>query len=71
MREQVLREEPLCYIGLAMDPPQYHPSSIADHKIPKSEGGTDDRANYGGACDPCHKRKTAAEAARARLRNRS
>lgn len=66
MREVVLREEPLCYMCLAMDPPRYTPSVIADHRTPKAEGGTDDRENYGGACEPCHKAKTAAEAARGR-----
>lgn len=68
MRARVLAEEPLCYIGLAMDPPEYHPATIADHKVPKSEGGTDDRENYGGACEPCHRAKTARESARARIR---
>lgn len=69
MRERVLREEPLCRMCLALDPPRYTPSRIADHIKPRAEGGTDDRENYqalGHAddCD-CHARKTAAEAARA------
>lgn len=72
MRERVLNEEPLCRVCLAMDPPRYTPSSIADHIVPKAEGGTDDRANYQGLGNPkmcdCHARKTAKEAARARRR---
>ncbi|WP_156002640.1 HNH endonuclease [Sphingomonas melonis] len=68
MRAQVLREEPLCRICLAMDPPRFTPTAIADHIVPKAEGGTDDRDNYQGACVPCHKAKTAEEAARARRR---
>lgn len=70
MRERVLAEEPLCYMCLAMDPPICTASTIADHKVPKSEGGTDDRDNYGGACAPCHRRKTAEEAARGARRAR-
>jgi len=71
MRERVLREEPLCRACLAMDPPQYSPSAIADHITPKAEGGTDDRENYQGLCKPCDVAKTARESARGRLRNRS
>ena len=75
MRALVLREEPLCEMCLAMAPPRYTPSGIADHRIPKAEGGTDDRENYQAlgyplsrypnGCD-CHRIKTEAEAARAR-----
>lgn len=68
MRRQVLREEPLCRICLAMDPPRYSPTTIADHVVPKAEGGGDERENYQGACGPCHAMKTAAESARARRR---
>lgn len=68
MRQQVLREEPLCRLCLAMEPPCYSPTVIADHIIPKAEGGGDERENYQGVCDPCHKVKTAEEALRARRR---
>lgn len=68
MRQQVLREEPLCRMCLAMEPQRITPTTIADHIVPKAEGGGDDRENYQGACDPCHKAKTAEEAARARRR---
>ena len=70
MRRIVLAEEPLCRMCLAMEPPRYTPSTIADHIKPKAEGGTDDRENYQGACDPCSKAKTARESARARRRSR-
>ena len=40
--------------------------TAVDHKIPKFEGGTDDDANLGAICDPCHHTKTTTEAARAR-----
>lgn len=66
MRERVLVEEPCCYLCLAKTPPIYTPSTIAEHKVPKAEGGTDDRDNYGGACDECARAKTLDEAARAR-----
>lgn len=69
MRERVLREEPLCRPCLAQDPPRYTPSTIADHVVPKAEGGTDDRENYQGSCDPCHRLKTAKESARGRKRS--
>lgn len=66
MRSRILIEEPLCRICLAMGRPRYTPSTIADHIVPKAEGGGDERENYQGVCLPCHKVKTAAEAARAR-----
>lgn len=68
MRERVLREEPLCRPCLAKQPPEYAASTIADHIIPKAEGGGDERENYQGSCDPCHRAKTAEEAARGRRR---
>jgi len=34
---------------------------IADHKVPKAKGGTDDRSNYQLLCDPCSDAKTLAE----------
>lgn len=66
MRAQVLREEPLCRACLAAG--RVAATEIADHIIPKAEGGTDDRSNYQGLCKPCHKAKTAQESARARAR---
>lgn len=68
MRKRVLAEEPLCRMCLAMDPPRYTPSTIADHIVPQAEGGTDDRDNYQGLDTECHAIKTAQEASRARRR---
>lgn len=70
MRRIVLAEEPLCRMCLAMEPPRYTPSTIADHITPKAEGGSDERSNYQGACDSCSKRKTGRESARGRRRQR-
>jgi len=68
MRALVLHEEPLCRACLAMDPPRTSASRIADHITPKAEGGSDQRENYQGLCEPCSKAKTARESARARSR---
>lgn len=68
MRARVLEEEPLCRLCLALDPPRYTASRIADHITPKAEGGGDDRENYQALCDGCSKAKTARESARARSR---
>lgn len=37
------------------------PGKVADHKIPKAQGGTDDRSNYQLLCQPCSDAKTLAE----------
>lgn len=70
MRALVLVEEPLCRKCLAKTPPRYAPTTIADHIIPKAEGGTDERENYQGLCGPCDVIKTAQESKRARARKR-
>lgn len=60
MRARVLREEPLCRLctinGLVAA------STVADHIIALEDGGSNDRANFQGLCDPCHHAKTAREA---------
>lgn len=66
MRERVLAEEPLCRECTRRG--IIEPTTIADHIIPKAEGGSDDRDNYQGLCDRCSKAKTAIEAARAQGR---
>ena len=54
LRAQVLREEPWCRrCG--------RESTEVDHRIPRSQGGTDDRENLQGVCKPCHSRKGAKE----------
>lgn len=37
------------------------PGTIADHRIPKARGGTDDRENYSLLCVPCHDAKSLRE----------
>ena len=59
LREQVLREEPLCKICLMQG--AVTPATDVDHKIPKSMGGTDARTNLQSLCSTCHSRKTATE----------
>lgn len=59
MRKLVLVEEPLCRLCLADGVST--PSTIADHIIPKADGGGSDRGNYQGLCKACHDRKTIAE----------
>jgi 5-methylcytosine-specific restriction protein A len=62
----VLAEEPLCRscreAGLVAV------STIVDHIKPLSEGGSDDRSNKQGLCEPCHLAKSKAERARAARR---
>lgn len=67
MRERVLLEEPLCRECLKRN--LVVATTIADHIVPKAEGGSDDRENYQGLCSPCSSAKTAAEAARAQGRS--
>jgi 5-methylcytosine-specific restriction protein A len=66
MRARVLAEEPLCRVCLAEG--RVSATTIADHRIPKAEGGTDDHENYQGLCGDCDVIKTAQESARARAR---
>lgn len=68
MRQQVLREEPICRICLQGDPSRVTATVIADHIVPKAGGGGNERQNYQGVCAACHLEKTAAEAAQARRR---
>jgi 5-methylcytosine-specific restriction enzyme A len=44
------------------------PATQVDHITPKAKGGTDDPDNLQAICDPCHKDKTAREAAEAQGR---
>ncbi len=53
MREVVLIEEPVCKIC------GRRASRQVDHKIPISQGGTDERPNLQGICDDCHDEKNA------------
>lgn len=62
LRTRLLRHSPLCVICLAAG--RYKAATVIDHKVPRIEGGSDDESNLQALCGPCHKVKTAAEAAR-------
>jgi 5-methylcytosine-specific restriction protein A len=60
VRARVLAEEAYCrHCGA-----DGHPSDHVDHLVPRSRGGTNDRANLQRLCHACHSRKTQAEGAR-------
>jgi len=63
-RRAVLNEEPLCRMCLAEG--RVSASVVVDHIKPLSQGGSDDRGNKQGLCDPCHDAKTKAEAVEGR-----
>lgn len=57
-REQVLREEPTCryrYRGCTVQ------STVCDHIVPRSQGGSDYRSNLAGCCRHCHAVKSQRE----------
>lgn len=51
-RQRIRAEEPLCRVCLAEG--RTRPTTEVDHIVPLSQGGTDDRGNKQGLCDPCH-----------------
>ena len=59
LRDSVRVEEPLCRRCLEVG--RIQQTEEVDHIIPKSNGGTDDRANLQGLCKSCHSRKTMTE----------
>jgi 5-methylcytosine-specific restriction protein A len=68
LRDRVLRRDPTCAIG---GPGCTVTSTIADHIVPRAEGGTDDLDNLQGVCAVCSDAKTKQEAARGRARARA
>lgn len=68
IRRQVLAEEPICRMCDAEG--FVTATTIADHIVPKAEGGRTVRSNYQGLCKAHHDEKTAAEARRGAARNR-
>lgn len=60
LRQQVLRDQPLCQPCLRAG--FVRPSREVDHIVPRSQGGTSDRANLQGICVECHRAKTRGEA---------
>jgi 5-methylcytosine-specific restriction protein A len=65
-RAEVLREEPLCRACTAAG--RVEPSTRVDHIKPLSDGGSDERENKQGLCEPCHDAKSKAERAAAAKR---
>lgn len=70
VRRRILRRDPTCRCTGCRhhNGPCASPSTIADHIVPKAEGGSDQETNGQGLCAPCHDEKTRAEAARGRAR---
>lgn len=62
LRDQVLREEPLCSVCRDEDG-RVEVSTHCDHIVPKAAGGSDERGNLRGMCAYHHRQKTAREAA--------
>ena len=59
LRAAVLADDPFCY--LCAERGVVTIARVVDHKRPKWLGGTDDRDNLGGLCNPCNLAKTASE----------
>ena len=66
LRAAKLAADPLCAPCLALG--RTTAATHVDHVTPKSRGGTDDWSNVQSICAPCHKDKTAREAAEAQGR---
>lgn len=66
MRAALLRREPLC--RECKKHGRIRAATIADHIIPKAQGGTDDEDNYQPLCKLCSDAKTARESAEAQGR---
>ncbi|HCQ48829.1 MAG TPA: endonuclease [Achromobacter sp.] len=62
------RDRHLCQCCDCVNTARVLPATEVDHRIPKSEGGTDAPDNLCAINSDCHKRKTAKESARARAR---
>jgi len=60
LREQLLRQEPLCRLCLANG--RLIPATIADHITPIAQGGAiHDISNLQPVCAPCHQDKSNAD----------
>ncbi|KWT62851.1 endonuclease [Streptomyces albus subsp. albus] len=58
LRAQVLARDPVCVLC------RTRPSTVADHIVPMTD--RHELEHLQGVCDPCHRQKTAREAAAAR-----
>ena len=62
LREQLLRQEPLCRMCQAKSPPRVTAATIADHIVPLAKGGAvHDINNLQPVCGPCHQDKSNAD----------
>lgn len=59
LRDMFLREHPLCECEECRRLGRVRAATDVDHIIPRSQGGTDDRANLQALAHECHSRKTA------------
>lgn len=60
-RQAVIAEEPFCRLCLKQG--KRVRTDVVDHIKPLAWGGTDDRSNKQGLCQPCHDAKSKAERA--------
>jgi len=65
------RDRFLCRCSECVSTGRVLPATEVDHRIPKSESGTDSPDNLCAINADCHKRKTAKESARARAKAKS
>lgn len=61
IRDAFLRANPWCSDAYGLHKGETIRATQADHKIPKSQGGTDAWSNLDPKCDRCHSHKTAKE----------
>ena len=62
LREQLLRQEPLCRLCKVKNPPRITPATIADHIVSIAKGGAiHDLDNLQPLCRRCHDKKTLVE----------
>lgn len=66
-RAEVIAEEPFCRECLKQG--KRVATDIVDHIVPLAWGGSDDRENKQGLCDPCHDEKSKRERAEAGQRS--
>jgi 5-methylcytosine-specific restriction protein A len=65
-RLRLFREKPLCAMCEASG--RVTAATVRDHIVPLAEGGLESEDNVQGLCEPCHRAKTATEAARGKRR---
>jgi len=61
-RKLILNRDPLCRINVKCSKDLPAPSTVADHIIPLSKGGSWRDDNGQGCCEPCHNWKRSQEA---------